>query len=227
MSWDGLQAIIPAYLYAQYSDDANLQAYIQAYNELATGYLDWFVQTPIAVWTNPNVTGLLLDWIGQNLYGFPRPVQATLTETHKGGIATQPLSSFQIAGYSRTLSGTGQAVNDDLYKRSLTWVLYLGDGRNATIPWLRNRVRRFLYGVNGSDTGVGEPISLSTNSQFGVGAVATFVVSTKPVVSLTVQNASQIVVSIAFPNTDSGNLLEYLLGKGLLPTPRFMTIRAV
>jgi hypothetical protein len=62
-----LQQTIPSYLYAQYSDDENLQAFVDAYNSLSQGYLDWFNSRPLGLYTSPNIAGPLLDWVGQGV----------------------------------------------------------------------------------------------------------------------------------------------------------------
>ena len=69
-----LPAVVPAYVYVQYNDDPYVTAFFTAYNELAQGYLNWFNETPLPVWTSPSISGGLLDFIGTNLYGTARPV---------------------------------------------------------------------------------------------------------------------------------------------------------
>ena len=40
---------------------------------------------------------------------------------------------------------------DDIYKRVLTWWFYKGDGYDFSIQWLKRRIYRFLFGVEGKD----------------------------------------------------------------------------
>jgi len=40
---------------------------------------------------------------------------------------------------------------DDIFKRILTWNLYKGDGNRFSMRWLKRRIARFLFGVNGID----------------------------------------------------------------------------
>lgn len=66
-----LQKIIPAYLYQQYADDADLQAFFREYNLRAQEYLDFVNALNLGIYSDK--TGTLLDWIAQGVYGVPRP----------------------------------------------------------------------------------------------------------------------------------------------------------
>lgn len=146
-----LQTTLPSYAYQQYSDDPNIVAFFTAYNTISQGYLDWANDTPLSVYTSPAISGPLLDWIGQGIYGIKRPVFSSLQTSVMAGIDAYPIDGAPINGIIRTQSGTAVTASDDYYKRVLTWWLYTGDGRRFTVPWLRKRVARFLYGVNGGD----------------------------------------------------------------------------
>lgn len=146
-----LQTILPAYVYQQYADDENIQAIFAALNQYSQSYLDWFNETTLSVYTSPAISGPLLDWVGTNLYGIERPVFSSLTSSVIAGIDAYPINVADINGVIRTHSGTAVTASDDYYKRTLTWHLYAGDGRQFSVPWLRKRVARFLYGVNGTD----------------------------------------------------------------------------
>lgn len=146
-----LQTIIPSYPYQEYSDDPNVVAFFNAYNTLAQQYLDWYNETPLAVYTNPNISGPLLDWIGQGIYGIKRPVFSSLMRKFRGGLNSFPLNSVAINGNHLFQSGSATSATDDYYKRVLTWWNYVGDGRHFNLMVLRKKVARFLYGVNGTD----------------------------------------------------------------------------
>ena len=158
--YEPLQTIIPSYLYQQYADDEDLAAFVEAYNELAQSYLDWFNQTPLAVYTNANINGPLLDWIAQGIYGISRPVFSQLRASFRAGINAFPLNGFVLNGSQFFQSGSATVASDDYYKRVLTWWLYAGNGGNAwggaaprylNVEVLRLRVARFLYCSNGND----------------------------------------------------------------------------
>lgn len=147
-----LANILPAYPYQQYSDDINIVAFFNAYNAIVQTYLDWFNDTPLAIYTSPNVSGPLLDWIGQGIYGIPRPVFSSLT-THFEGAAINEFAfnSIAIDGSKNDVTGTAIVGTDDYYKRVLTWHTYIGDGKYTNFQVLRRRIARFLYGINGGD----------------------------------------------------------------------------
>jgi hypothetical protein len=147
-----LQTIIPAYAYQQYADDINVVAFFNAYNQIAQSYLSWFNQTPLAVYTSPQVTGQLLDWIGNGIYGIPRPVFSTLsTIASFADINDFAINTLALNSSSFSETGTAIVANDDFYKRTITWFTYAGDGHLFSAMVLRKRIARFLYGVNGTD----------------------------------------------------------------------------
>jgi hypothetical protein len=146
-----LQQIIPSYLYWEYSDDENLQAFVDGYNSLSQGYLNWFTNTPLGLYTSPNITGPLLDWIGNGVYGIARPVLSTQTTTTRAGYNAFPYNTVPYDYLQYSASGTAQLASDDIYKRLMTWNLYRGDGQMFTMGWLKNRVNRFINGAGGLD----------------------------------------------------------------------------
>ena len=147
-----LQSIIPAYIYQQYSDDVNVQAFAQSFNTLAQSYLTWFNSTPLSVYISQSISGPLLDWIGQGIYGLERPTLSTLTTTRTAGFGTGVYGMPPAYGEQvYTSSGTAQIATDDVYKRVLTWHTYKGDGYQFSLLWLKNRVTRFRYGQDGND----------------------------------------------------------------------------
>jgi hypothetical protein len=150
-----LQNVIPSYLFAQYSDDQDLQAFVASFNSLSQGYLDWFNQTPLGLYTSPNINGPLLDWIGNGIYGIPRPVLSNQTSTVTAGYNATPYNTLvPYDGANFSSSGSSALASDDIYKRAMTWDLYRGDGQMFSMGWLKNRVNRFLNGANGSDYAV-------------------------------------------------------------------------
>jgi len=143
--------VILSYLYQEYQDDEDLQAFIRSFNSISQGYLDWFTGTPFSVYTSPNISGSLLDWIGLGLYNVSRPVISNLTAHAFGSYNTSAYNTLSYNTKRKVTSGSSTLANDDLYKRSITWHSYLGDGRQMSVMWLRRRVARFLYGVDGTD----------------------------------------------------------------------------
>lgn len=150
-----LLTVIQQYLYQQYADDSDLQAFVDSFNEIAQSYLDWFNNTPLGLYTSTNISGPLLDWIANGVYGYSRPIFAVpqVIGNVQGGLGYSVLGESVLAAKTFDVLSQGSVtyVNDDIYKRALTWHTYIGDGRQASTEWLRRRLARFLYGANGSD----------------------------------------------------------------------------
>jgi hypothetical protein len=148
-----LMKITPSYPYKQlYSNDPLIVPFFNTYNIAAQYYLDWYNQNPIAIYTSPKVSGLLLNFVARGLYGLMRPTISNITTTYGAAeMNSIEMNSQAMNGNSVTQDGTTEIVDDDIFKRMMTWHLYLGDGRQATMPWLRKRIARFIYGLNGAD----------------------------------------------------------------------------
>jgi len=153
-----LQTIIPSYPYQEYADDENVVAFFTALNTIAQTYLDWFNGTSLAVYTSPSISGPLLDWVGNGIYGIARPVFSSEMTIYIAGLNAMALNVAALNGNEFFQSGTATIATDDYYKRVLTWWLYAGNGGNRegvgryfNNEVLRLKVARFLYGVNGTD----------------------------------------------------------------------------
>ena len=171
MSWTTtkpyIPAVIPSYLYVQYNDDASLQAFVYAFNQLANYYAQWFANINLPVYTGPNISNGLLDWVIGGIYGISRPALPSGRQRIGGPYNTL---LFNQASYdSRKLYGkiSYSLATDDIYKRITTWNFYKGDGRVFSIRWLKRRVARFLYGVNGAAPNIDYTPNISIT--FGVG----------------------------------------------------------
>lgn len=146
-----LTKTLPAYLYQEYSDDDDLQAFVAAYNTLAQQFVDFFVSIGLPVYTGPAIVGSLLDWVGQGLYGLARPTLSSGRNQNFGPFNTAQFNTLTLNGLKVTGSPNVAATSDDIYKRILTWHLYKGDGKVFNIMWLKRRIMRFLSGINGVD----------------------------------------------------------------------------
>lgn len=146
-----LPNVVPAYVYSQFADDPDIQSFFAALNSEAQGYVDWFNSTPLSVYTADAISGPLLDWVGQGIYGIERPSMSTLLTRSYGSYNTVTYNALAFNTRKHINSGVAEMATDDIYKRTLTWYTYLGDGRQMSIQWLRRRVARFIYGINGTD----------------------------------------------------------------------------
>lgn len=141
---------IPSYLYWQYQGDPNLQAFIDAYNLETQSVIDWFNTINLPIYTK--LTGDLLDWVGVGLYGYPRPIIGSSVITSvTGQTSSYPITDLPTADIKEAVSQTTYTIPDDIYKRMLTWFFYKGDGEIFSVTWLKRRIYRFLYGINGTD----------------------------------------------------------------------------
>ena len=145
-----LQAITPSYLYTQYADDDNLQAFVAAYNEIAQQYLNTFNALNLPVYTSPSISGALLDWVGVGIYGYPRPTLPSSAPMVLGPLNTYGPLMAPVLNAGTATTETYAATNDDIYKRLLTWHFYKGDGKQLSIQWLKRRIMRFLLGTDGT-----------------------------------------------------------------------------
>lgn len=158
---------IPSYLYVQYNDDADLQAFVDAYNTLAQEYVDWFNSVNLPVYTQ--IAGSLLDWVAHGLYGMVRPSLSSGLNLDKGPFNTYALNTL---GYNERKNAGPQNVtvtSDDVFKRVMTWNFYKGDGNVINVRWLKRRIMRFMVGANGSAPNIDETYAISVS--FGAGGV--------------------------------------------------------
>lgn len=193
-----INTIVKQYLYQQYSDDDNLQAFVTSFNQLAQSYLDWFNQTTFALYTSDAISGVLLDWLATSIYGYPRPSlnSPPVYGPYFGGWGYSVMGAQVMGEISRTVKGgSSLQVTDDYYKRALTWHLYLGDGRQISLDWMKRRIMRFINGVNGSDITVDDLIG----------------------VSITFPAKSSLLITI--PTSESATIFKTLLLSGYLAIP--------
>lgn len=161
-----LQTVPPSYLYGEYADDDDLQAFVASYNAYAQQYLNSFNQLNLPVYTSAGITGALLDWVGAGIYGYPRPSLPGTPLSIIGPYNTYAYDANLPLNTEKVTTATSYATTDDIYKRCLTWHFYKGDGKTCTIPWLKRRLMRFLLGTNGTAPNIDSttPISLTFGS---------------------------------------------------------------
>lgn len=163
-AWPGtLTQTLPAYLYVQYNDDADLQALVDADNTLVQQYVDAFNQINLPVYTGDQISGSLLDWVGQGIYGIERPALPVGRDTVIGPLNTWALNTIAFNTRKLIGSATFYVVNDDIYKRCMTWALYKGDGKQFSINWLKRRSLRFLLGANGTSPWIDETYDIGVS----------------------------------------------------------------
>jgi hypothetical protein len=97
-----LLATIPSYVYQQYQDDSDLQAFAAAFNTMAQTYVTWFANVSLPIYTN--LSGTLLDWVLFGLYGIPRTSLASPSSAALGPINTTPINALEISASRRGTS---------------------------------------------------------------------------------------------------------------------------
>jgi len=157
-----LTKTIPSYLYWEYNDDQDLQAFVDAYNAQTQAYIDWFNAINLPVYAgNPEIRGPLLDWVLNGIYGQSRPALLNAQENLAGPLNTYPLNSLALNTLRQIQPARLLPTADDVYKRIATWNLYRGDGVQVNIAWLKRRIARFLIGAQGTAPNIDETSQIS------------------------------------------------------------------
>jgi hypothetical protein len=145
-----VQQTIPSYLYQQYSDDDDLQAFVNAYNTMAQNYVSWMSNINLAVYTGDNISGALLDWVAEGLYGIRRGALSTGHGRTVGPLNTYMMNTLALNTLHNIPPSDYSMTSDDIFKRIITWHFDKGDGKYFDIRWLKRRVERFLTGTDGT-----------------------------------------------------------------------------
>lgn len=159
-------ALIPSYLYQEYNDDDDLQSFVASFNLLAQNYIDTLNGLNLPIYTDLNISGGLLDWVGEGLYGLPRPTLSSGRIRSVGPFNTFALNTLAFNSLKKISNVVVIATSDDIYKRILTWHFYKGDGKVFNIRWLKRRIMRFINGANGTAPNVDNTDQVSIS--FGV-----------------------------------------------------------
>lgn len=163
-----LQKTINAYPFKEYRDDDNIRSFFDMFNVASQQYLDWFNTAGLPYY--PGLSGSLLQWVGNGLYGQPyyNALESPGTPA-LGPLNTADLNTIPLDFYSFPTETVYQ-VTDDIYKRIITWNFFKGDGTRFCPRWLKRRIMRFIVGVSGIDP---QP----ANSGFVVGCENTTAIS--------------------------------------------------
>lgn len=207
-----LTAIVPSYVYQQYADDDDLQAFAAAFNELAQVYASWFATVPLAAYTNAAITGALLDWVAAGVYGFLRPTLSSGRFRSKGPLNTYELNSWPLDKLVILGLLDVAATTDDIFKRIITWNFYKGDGNRFNVRWLKRRILRFLIGTDGSAPNIDNTYQISIT--FGDGGF----------VSIRLSSGAMVILGGALPNRFGCNQIplnsvttQFIAGPDQLP----------
>jgi len=165
-----VQLTIPSYVYSQYADDDDIQAFVAAFNTMAQVYINTMVLLGLPLY--PQFTGPLLDWVCNGIYGYARPILPSgntqilgpyNTIRYSGGKYSLPYGMFKRTGPS-----VYYATSDDVYIRCVNWHFFKGDGKQFTIPWLKRRVARFLWGPGSVDVNQNEGWNYDVSHEYQI-----------------------------------------------------------
>lgn len=203
---------IKAYLYQQYGDDDDVRAFFTALNAGTQAYVDWFNQVNLAYY--PGLTGDLLDWVANGLYGMQRPQLEQQGAPPGGPLNTEQLNTEPLNTFIPPIAATVYALSDDIFQRILTWNLYKADGKYFCMRWIKRRIMRFLVGANGIDPDPSKP-------GFVVGPEDTSAISVQVSSgTLTVTITQARLAAIApFVTTQTLTLFQLIFLSGVLELP--------
>src|SRR6185312_11493013 len=139
-------------------------AFVDEFNAMAQIIVDWFNEVGLPVYTG--LSGALLDWIAQGVYGISRPALVSGLTLNVGALNTWTPNTIVVNGLEKIGPQTYYVTTDDIFKRIITWHFYKGDGKHFNVSWLKRRIMRFLFGVDGTDTN--NPDHRQVSVSFGV-----------------------------------------------------------
>ena len=193
-----LTQVLPAYLYQQYTKDPyseDLQAFFTAYNNISQEYLDNTNSLNLPIYTSQSAP--LLDWTAYAIYGVLRPSLGSPTQFSPLNVYnTVPYNSIAYNEDTEEYPTDYYIVNDDVFKRIMTWNFYKGDGFQYTTTWLKRRVTRFIYGVDGTN-----------------------IPNVDDIYNVSVTYGSSNEITITIPNLDISPIFESAVESGVLNLP--------
>jgi len=163
-----------AYPYQQYREDENVSAFFIAYTAIGQQYLDSLNGLQLPVYSGPNLTGSLLDWVMVGLYDIVRPALPRTDSYTIGPYGTVYYGKISYAVHRVVTPSIFYETTDDIYKRIGTWALWKGDGKVFNIRWLKRRVMRFLTGVNGAAGQIDQTYRISVSMAGSVVTIRIF-----------------------------------------------------
>jgi hypothetical protein len=184
-----LTGVIPSFLYQEYTDDDDLQAFVIAQNSLQQNYVDTFNALNLPIYTGNLIAGDLLDWVSTGLYGYKRPwiyAQRSFTTGMLNTYGPNYLIPINTLVHSQPRGAV--VADDDFYKRALTWHYQKGDGKYFNVRWLKRRIMRFLTGANGSSPQIDQTNQISVSFGINMECTIRFVLIVRSVVGGAVLN---------------------------------------
>jgi hypothetical protein len=226
-------SVIPAYIYNQYFRDEvdeptqlDISAIFDTINANGQEFIDWFNTVNLPVYTG--LSGSLLDWVANGLYGFKRPTLANGDfSPSMGTFGTLTLGGFTFGYYTPSITPDVLIATDDTFKRVLTWHLYKADGKNFNVRWLKRRIARFI-GLPENET---YPIAITLPIRPPLGGLGTFGTLTlggftfgyySPIDGYLFRSTDNTIVIDITTDANTlplANILKFALKQGVIETP--------
>jgi hypothetical protein len=227
-----LQKIIASYLYTEYNDDDDLQAFVAAYNSYAQSYLTTANSLDLSIYNNAMVTGKLLDWVALGLYGISRPSLEAARLIQVGALNTYPFDFIPLNAIE-TLDPFGvlpqyYATSDDTFRRVITWHYFKGDGKVFNIRWLKRRVARFLFGPDGTNPSTDQTYRISVTFGPNHGVNLRIINNIRTVTSGSIVNTFSLnsmalneiySTNVVYPLIPEGKIFKEAVDSGVLELP--------
>ena len=131
------------YAYNQYLSNDFIRTATVVFNDEYLAYIRDFNALDLPNYLSKE--DLWLDWVAKGIYGQTRPTIALgdIIPAIGGGANMLPCSMGGCSFIEAVLPEV-ETVTDDIFKRFLTWHLFIGDGSRFTLAWLKRRVKRFI-----------------------------------------------------------------------------------
>jgi hypothetical protein len=156
---------LKSYPYQQYTDDPNIAAFFDAYNNTSQQNLDWMNGIYLPIYSTKY--GELLNLVGLGIYGVQHADVSYGGYSYVGEINTAMMNQAEINGAIRIPAEVSLIpVDDEAYKRIIQWNTFQGDGRTFSVTWLKRRVARFLTGVTFLEQTYGVSVKIDASSNF-------------------------------------------------------------
>ncbi|WP_196424728.1 hypothetical protein [Commensalibacter melissae] len=130
------------YLYLQWKEDDNLDAFVKVHNETTDKYLDEIRKLNIPNYKTKN--GKFLDYVAKNLYGISRKPLLNAQTIVEMGINIDDPNTISPNDAKILSNSFRHEITDIEFRKIIEWNVYREDGFHFTIPWLKRRLSRFL-----------------------------------------------------------------------------------
>lgn len=156
-----LKRPIYSYLYQEYSDDDDLQGFVAAYNGMQQDVIDTFNGLNLPIYQKKPVYGALLDWVAAGVYGITRPSLSSGKFITEGPYNTDAYNTANYNHWDLVYPDAVSFVDDDNFRRIITWHVSKREGKYFSIEWLKKRIMKFLIGVDGTQPVVDQTYQIS------------------------------------------------------------------